>query len=120
MKQLPFIILTTTVLAMPALTGCVPAVFAAGGAVAGAGIAGDNRTLQTINQDENASYQANSRLSASKELLGKVRANAIVFNHEMLLDGQALTESAKMQAEDLVKSVPTATKIYKQIAIKEP
>jgi osmotically-inducible protein OsmY len=98
--------------ALVTLTGCI------GGS--GSGFAGDNRTLPTINEDHDAGYQANNRLSASKELVGRTRISAIVFNHEMLLVGQALSESSKMKAEELVKSTPGITKVYNQITIKEP
>jgi osmotically-inducible protein OsmY len=117
MKHLP---LTILLLASVLITGCVPVVFMAGGAAAGSGLVGDHRSLQTIADDDNSSYLANLRLSANKELHNDAHVSAVVFNHELLLVGQAPTEELKIKAEDLVKSVKKVKKVYNQITIGEP
>jgi osmotically-inducible protein OsmY len=114
MKLLLFIALV-----LSTLTGCVPVVLVAGGALAGSTLVGDSRNLQTINTDKDATFQANTRLSADKTLPRGTRVSATVFNHEMLLVGQVLTEENKMQVEDRVKSVPNVNKIYNQITVGE-
>jgi osmotically-inducible protein OsmY len=98
------------VVALTTLTGCI----------GGSGAVGDNRTLTTVNEDQDATFQSNNRLSAVKELAGRTRVSATVFNHELLLVGQALSESSKMKAEEAVKATPGVTKIYNRITIQEP
>ncbi len=115
MKQLLLILFSLSF-----LTACAPTAFVAGGAAAGSKIAGDSRSLQTISDDEDAAYQANSRLSADPNFTEKARVTALVFDHEMLLVGQAPTAALKEKAENMVKSIPEIKKIYNQIALKRP
>lgn len=115
-----YLSLTILLLISILTTGCVPAVFVAGGAVAGSSVVGDQRSFQTIASDDNAAYLANTRLSANKELRSDAHVSAVVFNRELLLVGQAPTEELKIKAEDLVKSVPKVKKVYNQITIGDP
>jgi len=103
------------------LTGC-PAVVA-GGAAAGAGgtIISDSRPLQTQSDDRNLTYQINNTLRADKQLEGKAVVSATVYNHVLLLTGQASTGALRARAEaDTQKYNHKIRRTYNEITIGAP
>lgn len=101
------------------VSGCIPAVFVAGGA-AGAAITNDNRKMQTISDDTDTAYQANNLIQADKELASKTHINVTMFNGTVLMTGQAPTAALKQKAETTIQPLKKIRKIYNQIAIAEP
>ena len=101
------------------ISGCVPAVFMAGGAT-GAAISGDNRKMQTISDDTDTSFRANTLIQADKALSANAHITVTLFNGIALLTGQAPTERLQQRAEQLIKPLKKIRKIYNQIIIAEP
>lgn len=116
MSNIKKLILLGCVSAM--VTGCVPAVFVAGGA-AGAAIGGDNRSVQRISDDTDMAYRANNLIQANQTLAEQTHINVTVFDGIALMTGQAPNEKLKQEAEALVKSVKNIKKVYNQVRIGE-
>ncbi len=114
MKKLIFILGMSA-----AISGCVPAVFVAGGA-AGAAITGDNRKMQAISDDTDIAYRANNLIQADKELANKTHISVFLFNSVALMTGQAPTIQLKQRAEQAIKSLQGINQIYNQVAIAQP
>jgi osmotically-inducible protein OsmY len=106
-------------LAMTALAACEPTAVAVG-AASGSTIAGDNRTLQTIADDQSAAYLANRRLTADTELTKNARAVASVYHGTLLLTGEAPTEALRARAEQRVQNLKHVRRVYNQITIGSP
>lgn len=102
-----------------AVSGCIPAVFVAGGA-AGAALSHDNRNMQTISDDADTAFQANSAIQADRDLANKAHVTVTVFNGIALITGQAPTAALQQRAETLIQPLKKIRKIYNQVAIAEP
>jgi len=102
-----------------AVSGCVPAVFVAGGA-AGAVISSDNRNMQTISDDTNIAYQANNLIQADKELSTKAHITVTVFNGMALITGQAPNTALQQRPEQLIQPLKKIRKVYNQVVLAEP
>jgi osmotically-inducible protein OsmY len=101
------------VLVMPSLQGCFPVV--AGGAAAGAAVAGDRRTSGTYLEDQSIEMKAGNRIS---DTLGdKVHINITSYNRVVLLTGEAPTQELRDEVERIVRSVPNVRAITNEVAI---
>lgn len=99
------------------ISGCVPVVIAAVGATAGGAIIYDKRSTEVILQDIDITNKAAARLNQDPELQGQARVDIAVFNHVVLMVGQAQTEAFKQRAEDDIRDVPNVRRIYNQVEI---
>jgi osmotically-inducible protein OsmY len=115
MKKLSIALLFTITL----LGGCVPVAFVAGAAAGGAVIY-DNRGTKTILQDDSTAYKAQGRINSDAALNQQTHIAVTVFNHIMLLVGQAATADLRQHAYDLVSNLPNIKRIYNQITVEAP
>ncbi len=104
------------------LQGCVAGVIAAGAGAGAAGgsIASDNRTIQTITDDQEIAYKANRLVSANHDLNTKAHIVIVSYNKVVLMAGQAPTAALRDQAVDLVKTVPKVRRIFNEITVGTP
>ncbi|MDP1559540.1 MAG: BON domain-containing protein [Nitrosomonas sp.] len=116
MKNLYFNGLLLTLL-IPALVGCVP-LFAVGvgaGAGTGAYMSVDRRTSGIFVEDEGIELRTARRIS--QQLGNSVHINVTSFNRNVLLTGEAPTETAKQEIEKLAMSVQNVRNIVNEIKI---
>ncbi|MCK4609161.1 MAG: BON domain-containing protein [Gammaproteobacteria bacterium] len=104
---------------VPLLSACVPTALVAG-ATAGGAVVYDNRSMGTMWQDNNTSYQAQILINNDKELKDKANISVAVFDHVVLLVGQAPTKELRDHAQTLIKTVPNIKRICNQITIGQP
>ncbi len=103
------------------LSGCTVPFFvgsAVGGALGGC-VAADRRSLDTIADDRNIHYQADLRLKSSSRLK-KCRLVVAVFNHVVLLTGEAPTQEQRYLAEQIIRAIPRVKHVYNKIEIGLP
>lgn len=101
------------------LQGCETAAWV-GGATTGGSVIYDNRSMETMWQDQNSAYQAQLYINSDEQLQDKANVSAYVFDNVMLLIGQAPTPELRTRAGELVKTVPNIKRICNQIAIAQP
>ena len=96
-------------------------VFVAGAAAGAAAIAVvyDHRTIANSVQDNDLAMQINEKLNGSP-LLKDSHVSATVFNRVVLLTGEAPSQRAREEAQNLAQTVPNIGKIYNQITIQGP
>jgi len=89
-------------IALPLLQGCFPVV--ATGVGAGAAMVSDRRTSGTYVEDEGIEWKVSARI---RERLGdSVHVNVTSYNRNVLLTGEAPSETVRGQVERLVAGVP--------------
>ena len=100
-------------LLMPALQGCFPVI--AGGVGAGVVMATDRRTSGIFIEDQGIEIKAQKRIS--DKLKDEVHVNVTSFNLSALMTGEAQNEALRMEAENIVKTVPNVRQVFNEIAI---
>ena len=108
-KFLPLLLLAT----LPALQGCFPVV--ATGVGAGALMAADSRTSGTYIDDQGIQLKGTSLLD--EKLGDTVHVTVSSYNRNVLLTGEAPSETLKNEAEQLVRTVPNVASVLNEIAI---
>lgn len=101
------------------LQACVPAVFVAGAATGGT-IIFDHRSTKTILQDRDMSYKADSKIATDERLGKHVHISSAVFDHVVLLVGQAPTPELRSLAEQRVRQVPHIKLLHNEVTVEEP
>ncbi|MBT1445332.1 BON domain-containing protein [Shewanella sp. JM162201] len=110
--------LLLTALACITLTGCAGAVMV--GAVGGAVMANDERTIKTQLDDTNADLVIASELMKDEELKAKTNITAVVMNNNVLMIGQAPNSTLRDRAISIVQGMKLGGKIHNQIRIGNP
>lgn len=113
------ILLSVMLLLTLALSGCIPVILVAVGATAGGAIIYDKRSTATIMADVDIANRALAKINQDPQLKGKVRVEISVFNHLVLMVGQAQTEELKQRAYEDVSEVDQITRIYNQIEVSK-
>lgn len=102
------------------LQACIPVAFVAG-ATAGGAIIYDNRSVKTIAEDKDIEIRAQSAIDIDAQLRGNQSHIIVtVFNHIMLLVGQAPTPELQQHAYDVVNKFPHIKRIYNEITVGVP
>lgn len=105
------------VLLVTQLQGCAGFVLAGGTVVA---VAHDRRTAGTMLEDQTVEMKANSSISSDKELKEQSHINVTSYNLNVLLTGEAPTDTLRSRAENATASVPKVRKVHNQIVIAAP
>ncbi len=116
MRRLRLLALAALVAATALLTGCAAVVV--GGAAAGALVATDRRLPDVMLADERIELQASSRIADQLKTEGHV--NVTSFNRQVLLTGEATTETLKQEAERIARGVPDVRGVVNDLAVAAP
>lgn len=117
MKKIVFGVML--VLTMSAgLQGCVVLAAAGAGAATSAVVVNDRRPVQTITDDQNIEYTANSEINQTPALNTNSHISVVSYNHAVLLVGQVPSDSVKAQVESLVQSLPKVSRVYNQLQVR--
>jgi osmotically-inducible protein OsmY len=102
------------------LSGCIATALVVGAAAGGA-VMNDSRGMNTMIDDQNISYQAETNINSDPQLKNKARVSVVSFNKSLLLVGQVPTLALKTRAGDVVyKENPELKRVYNQLTISEP
>lgn len=99
------------------LQGCV-AVFVAGAAAGGA-VVYDRRNLKTIKSDQQIRHDVNTRIQHDPQF-SNTHIVVAVFNHDILLTGEAPLASQRVTAEKIARAEPGVNRVYNEIAVSSP
>jgi osmotically-inducible protein OsmY len=108
--------------ALPLLQACMPAALITAGAVAGGVIIYDRRSVRTMWQDRNITYQLQKRIDYNPLLHRKHHISVVTCDHIVLLVGQVPTRAMRKRAVAIANSMPSLKikRIYNQIQIMAP
>lgn len=106
-------LLTLLAALIPALTGCFPVV--ATGVGTGAIMHEDRRTAGTFIEDEEIELKAGSRIGDA--LKDDVHINVTSINRSVLLTGEARTDAAKREAEQIARSITNVRNVTNDIKV---
>lgn len=101
------------------LQGCF---FVAGAAAGAAAIAVvyDHRTIKKTLEDTDIANHISDKIHKVRALRDDCHIEVTVFNHVVLLTGEAPNPAWRTQAEDIAKAAPDVTRVYNQITIQNP
>lgn len=100
-------------IALPLLQGCFPVV--ATGVGAGAAMVSDRRTSGTYVEDEGIEWKVGARI---RERLGDMaHVNVTSYNRNVLLTGEAPSESMRDQLNEIVASVENVRGVINEVAV---
>ena len=90
------------------------------GAVGGAMVVNDERSLKTQLDDTNADFSISSALGAEDDLKNQTNITGVSMNGNVLMIGQAPNSMLRDKAIRLVKELQLGGKIHNQIRIGNP
>jgi osmotically-inducible protein OsmY len=105
-------------LTLALLQGCAGAVVL--GAVSGAKMANDERSVGTQLSDTNADFQISSALSKHDDISNQTNITAVVMNNNVLMIGQSPNSMLRDKAINTVQGLQLGGKIHNQIRIGNP
>ena len=108
-----YVYLIVLALSLVNLQGCFPAV--ATGAGTGVLIAEDRRTAGTYIEDEGIELKAANRLN--DKFRDSVHINLTAYNRNVLMTGEAPSEAAKHEAEQIVRSIANVRNVLNEVAV---
>ncbi|NKF52199.1 divisome-associated lipoprotein YraP [Shewanella sp. WXL01] len=100
------------------LQGCAGALMV--GAVGGAKMANDERSMMTQFNDTDAGFNIINALSQDKELSERTNISGVVVNTNVLLIGQAPSSALRDRAVNIVQGLEIGGKLHNQIRIGNP
>ena len=98
-------------------TACLPLALLGAGAATGTALSRDSRSLQTISDDTDMQFQVNQAFKKDAAIRKDANISPLVFNHIVLLVGEAPSETVRASAEQLAQKVPKVRRVYNQIQI---
>ncbi|SDZ79254.1 BON domain-containing protein [Nitrosospira multiformis] len=120
MQYLDFKSLLLVFFLLPFLSGC--GLIAAGGMAAGVGtgvaMSQDRRTSGMFVEDESIEFRSSQRIS--EKFSSNVHVNVTSFNRNVLLTGEAPSETIKEEIGDLVSSVENVRHVTNEITVGSP
>ena len=98
-------------------TACLPIALLGAGAATGTALGRDSRSLQTISDDADMQFQVNQAFKKDPAINKDANISPLVFNHIVLLVGEAPSETVRASAEQLAQKVPKVRRVYNQVQI---
>ena len=99
------------------LSGCAPAIVAAG-ASAGGAVIYDERSLDTMYHDTEITQQAKYNLKSDADLKGLAHINVASFNRTVLMVGQVARPELRAKAYKLVSDVTGIKRIHNEVTVE--
>lgn len=114
--MMKYLYLILTLFVISQLVGCVAPVLVAG-AAGGAMVATDERGARTIIDDQIIESRAKDKIYSDPEVAKKIHINITSYNGVVLLSGEALNESLRTRAVDIVRYMDNVRRVYDEIRI---
>ena len=105
-----------TLLIVPLLSGCVGFV---AGAATGAAVAHDQRSTNTILEDQTIEVNASKALYEDEMLEKKIHINVTSFNHTVLLTGEVLSKKLLEHAINTVRKIDKVKQVHNEISVAD-
>lgn len=115
---LPLLLAPLLSLALLLIQGCAAAVI--GGAATTAVLATDPRTTGTILDDEMIEFRIIEALYDQPQLSQQSHLNVTSYNGNVLLTGEATSESIRQRLETLARAVPKVQQVHNEMIIAAP
>lgn len=119
MKTSPMLSLVLAVSVVVSLQGCV-SVVAVGAAGTAAATTSDRRTLGTQIDDKTMSARVSTAINKIPNVEEQADVSVHVYNGQVLLTGQSLTQEIIQQSEAAANSVEHVLKVHNQIRLGTP
>jgi osmotically-inducible protein OsmY len=116
--QKPLLLITLSICAAVMLSGCAAPVLVAG-AAGGATVAGDERSNQTMIDDEIIEQDAKNAIYSNPERAQRVHINVTSFNRVVLLTGEALSRDTRDKVVDIVRHIEKVRRVHNEIRIAD-
>lgn len=97
------------------LQGCV-LVAAGAGAATSAVVVNDRRSIQTMTDDQNIEFTAQSQINQNAAY-NTSHIVVVSFNHAVLLVGQVSTDDVRQNVEAMVQALPKVTRVYNELDV---
>lgn len=108
----------TLLLSLLLLQGCAGLIVA--GAVSGAVMLNDKRSIKTQLDDTNADFKISAELNKDKDIKQHTHIRAITVNRKILVVGQSPNTQLRDKAIKIISDLNLGDKIYNQIRITSP
>ncbi|RYV03538.1 osmotically-inducible protein OsmY [Shewanella sp. OPT22] len=115
MKKLATITLVTSLLMLQGCAGLIVA-----GAVGGAVMLNDERSLKTQLDDTNADFKIAAELDKHKDIKEHTHIRVVTVNKKILVVGQSPNSQLRDKAIQIISELKLGDKIYNQIRIGSP
>lgn len=113
MNQLSVTQLLLAVALCTQLAACVPVVV--GGAAAGGAMVADRRTSGIYIEDQGIELKAEKNII--EQIGDNIHANITSYNLNVLITGEAIDESSKAKAEEIVKNIENVKSVTNELTI---
>jgi osmotically-inducible protein OsmY len=108
----------TGLLATLMLSGCMAPVMVAG-AAGGASVASDQRSNETMLDDEVIEAKARDAIYADPDRAKRVHINVTSYNHVVLLTGEALSKAEQNKVIDIVRNIDKVRRVHNEIRVAD-
>ncbi len=116
-SQFKVVILAASLVSL--LSGCA-AVVVGGAATSAVVAANDRRTAGTIVEDKSIQLKAMQAISETSGDDANVHVDAVSYNNQVLLIGQAPSHKVRADIIQAVKNIEKVKKVHNEIVLKEP
>lgn len=113
-----FFMAVTGLLATLMLSGCMAPVMVAG-AAGGASVASDQRSNETMLDDEVIEAKARDAIYADPDRAKRVHINVTSYNHVVLLTGEALSKAEQNKVIDIVRNIDKVRRVHNEIRVAD-
>ena len=112
------LLLSTLSLCALLLSGCAAPLLVAG-AAGGATVARDERSNQSMLDDQVIEAKAKDAIYADPERAKRVHINVTSYNHVVLLTGEALSKATRNEVLDIVRQLDKVRLVHNEIRIAD-
>jgi len=116
--QKPLLLLTISLCAALMLSSCAAPVLVAG-AAGGASVANDQRSNQTMIDDQVIETNAKNAIYADPARSKRIHINVTSYNHVVLLTGEALSKTTRSKVVDIVRHTDKVRRVHNEIRIAD-
>ena len=118
MMMQKILLLPTLSLCALLLSGCAAPLLVAG-AAGGATVARDERSNQSMLDDQVIEAKAKDAIYADPERAKRVHINVTSYNHVVLLTGEALSKTTRSEVLDIVRQLDKVRLVHNEIRIAD-
>ena len=117
-RQINFLLATLSLCALLVMSGCAAPLIVAG-AAGGAAVADDERSNQTMIDDQVIESKAKDAIYSDRERAKRVHINVTSYNHVVLLTGEALSKATRNEVVDIVRHLDKVRLVHNEIRVAD-
>jgi osmotically-inducible protein OsmY len=112
------LMLVLSLCATLALSGCAAPVLVAG-AAGGASVANDERSNQSMLDDQLIEAKAKDAIYADPTRAKRIHINVTSYNHVVLLTGEALSKATRSTVVDIARNLDKVRRVHNEIRVAD-